>query len=70
MATLTIRNIDDETKAKLRLRAARNGRSMEAEVRNLLRVALDAADHQQQGLGSRIRQRFIPLGGVELEEPE
>ena len=36
MATLTVRNLPDEVRDKLRLRAARSGRSTEAEVRSLL----------------------------------
>ncbi len=37
MASLTIRQLDEETKARLRLQAARNGRSMEDEARTILR---------------------------------
>jgi len=40
MATVTIRNLDEKTKARLRVRAAQNGRSMEKEARTLLRTAL------------------------------
>ena len=40
MATMTIRNLDDELKARLRLRAARHGQSMEEEARSILRSAL------------------------------
>lgn len=42
MATLTIRNLDDEVKKKLRLRAARHNRSMEAEARAILAKAAQA----------------------------
>ena len=68
MATLTIRDLDEELRARLRVTAARHGRSMEAEVREILREALTrpaAADH----LGTRIRQRFATVGGSELELP-
>ncbi|HMO45377.1 MAG TPA: plasmid stabilization protein [Rubrivivax sp.] len=41
MASITIRNLDDELKARLRVRAAQQGRSMEEEARVLLRQALD-----------------------------
>jgi plasmid stability protein len=68
VAILTIRGIDDELKARLRVRAARHGRSMEAEVRELLRAALDPPS-TQRGLGTRIHQRFAALGGEELELP-
>ena len=68
MATLTIRGLDDDTKARLRVRAARHGRSMEAEVRSILEEALPS--HQaSDGLGSRIRARFADAGGVELDLP-
>src|SRR5579871_6858956 len=53
MATLTIRGLDDETKARLRVSAARHGRSMEAEVRSILEEALPA-QQASGGLGSRI----------------
>ncbi len=68
MATLTIRDLDEELRASLRVRAARHGRSMEAEVREILRDVLTrpmVADH----LGSRVRQRFATIGGAELELP-
>ncbi|WP_300274848.1 plasmid stabilization protein [Halomonas sp.] len=67
MASITIRNLDDALKAELRLSAARHGHSMEEEVRLILRRALTPVP--QQGLGSRIRQRFAEEGGVELEVP-
>jgi plasmid stability protein len=68
VAVLTIRGIDDELKARLRVRAARHGRSMEAEVRELLRAALDAPS-ARRGLGTRIHERFATLGGEELDMP-
>lgn len=40
MASLTIRNLDDNVKALLRLRAAQHGRSMEEEARQILRQTL------------------------------
>ena len=68
MATLTIRDLDEELRARLRVRAAQHGRSMEAEVREILRDAL-ATPPAEPHLGSRIRQRFATIGGVELELP-
>ncbi|GEN26154.1 FitA-like ribbon-helix-helix domain-containing protein [Halomonas cupida] len=68
MASITIRNLDDQLKTQLRLQAARHGHSMEEEVRRILRHAL--AQPQGRGLGSRIHERFAQLGGVELELPE
>ena len=73
MATLTIRNLDEGTKAQLRIQAARHGRSMEEEARTILREAIETEPPSaatKQGLGSRIHAHFAPLGGVELELPE
>jgi plasmid stability protein len=69
MATLTIRNLDAETKARLRVRAARNQRSMEEEARNVLRQALATADATTPSLAGAIRRRFRAIGGVELKLP-
>lgn len=68
MATLTIRGLDEETKARLRVSAARHGRSMEAEVRSILQEALPS-QQASGGLGSRIHSRFAALDGVELDLP-
>ncbi|HUB40723.1 MAG TPA: Arc family DNA-binding protein [Streptosporangiaceae bacterium] len=68
MTTLTIRGLDEETRARLRVRAAHHGRSMEAEVRAILREAL-APRAQSLGLGSRIHSRFAAFGDVELDIP-
>ncbi|GAQ58851.1 FitA-like ribbon-helix-helix domain-containing protein [Streptomyces acidiscabies] len=68
MANLTIRGLDDTTHARLRMQAARHGRSMEAEVRAILSEQL-APDSSSRPLGSRIRERFTGLGGEELELP-
>lgn len=65
MAILTIRNIDDALKARLRLCAARHGRSMEEEVRQILRQSL-LNEPSPGALGTRIAQRFSGEGGVEL----
>ena len=71
MATLTIRKIDPVVKERLRVRAARHGRSMEAEARRILQAALgDAGMPLGRSLSERIHARFAPLGGVEdLELP-
>lgn len=71
MATLTIRNLDDEIKQKLRVRAARHHQSMEAEAREILRRAI-ASDQPaaEGGLGTRIHALFREDAGVELELPE
>lgn len=69
MASLTIRKLDDQTKARLRVRAAHHGRSMEAEVRVILQDALASPQAPGGGLGSRMHARFAALGGVALELP-
>ena len=72
MATLTIRNLDEQVKQQLRLRAARHRRSMEEEVRAILRETIrnePGPAAETPGLGTRIHQHFAPLGGVELELP-
>lgn len=62
MSMLTVRSLDPEVKAKLRERAARRGRSMEAEVREILAQAV-AVDDAQSSLADIIMERF---SGVEV----
>jgi antitoxin FitA len=66
MATLTIRNLEDGLKSRLRLRAAAGNRSMEEEARRILRTALQDAPAPSADLGTRIRARFAALGDVQL----
>ena len=68
MASITIRNLDEGVKSKLRVRAATNGRSMEEEARTILREAVEQ-EASEKGLGTAIHELFKPLGGVELEIP-
>jgi len=70
MATLTIRQLDDRTKARLRVRAAHHGRSMEEEAREILRAAVNRTGPEEDNLAEAIRQKFAALGGVELEIPK
>lgn len=67
MASMTIRNIDEALKRRLRMQAAAHGRSMEEEARDILRAALSAEALRPTDLAAAIRSRFAPLGGVELE---
>jgi len=67
MASITIRNLATETKRKLKIRAAMNGRSMEQEAREILKSALAQTSKKKANLAERIREIFGPLGGVELE---
>ena len=69
MATMTIRNIDDSLKQRLRVRAAQHGRSMEDEARDILRSSLSSLPARRAGLAQSIRARIEPLGGVELDLP-
>jgi antitoxin FitA len=68
MAALTIRKLESRTKERLRIQAARHGRSMEEEARAILNAAvLEPA--QPTRLGTSIRSRFARLGGVKLDVP-
>jgi plasmid stability protein len=67
MTTLTVRNVDPTLKERLRVRAAYNGRSMEAELRHILNDVLAGEKSPETNLAEAIRRRFAPFGGVELE---
>ena len=69
MASITIRNLDEGLKRRLRIRAAENGRSMEQEVRDILRAALDEEEAPAKNLGTALHELFRPFGGVELDIP-
>lgn len=66
MASITIRNLDDVLKSRLRIQAAVHGRSMEDEARDILRSALSREPTRKSSLAASIRAKFAPLGGVEL----
>ncbi len=69
MASITIRNLDDEVKTRLRVRAAGHHRSMEEEVRIILRDAVSSERPRVRNLAEFTRECFAALGGVELELP-
>jgi plasmid stability protein len=69
MASLTIRNFDDALKSALRLQAARHGHSMEQEVREILRRAVQPAATNID-FAQRIQKRFAGLGIEELPIPK
>jgi plasmid stability protein len=69
MASITIRQLEESTKRKLRLRAARHGHSMEQEAREILKTELNRVDDSPKDLGKAIRELFAPYGGVELKIP-
>ena len=68
MAALSIRDLDDEVRERLRIRAARHGRSMEAEIRLILADAVRERS-QSDDLFTALLDRFADIGGVELELP-
>ena len=69
IASIIVRNLDEALKRRLRIRAARNGRSIEAEVRDILQTVLSNQPSTPQNLATAIRARFAPVGGVELDLP-
>ena len=68
MASITVRRLDANTKARLRVRAAYRGRSMEEEARDILKTALANEKTSQRNLAESIRARFAALGGVDLPD--
>ena len=69
-ASITIRNLDPAIKERLRVRAAQHGHSMEAEARRILQTVLTLQGGlPARHLYDRVRARFAPLGGVDLELP-
>lgn len=69
MSTLTIRRLDPAVKERLRVRAAREGHSMEEEARRILSRAMSPSEPEPRNAYEAIRRHFAPLGGVELELP-
>ena len=67
MAAISVRDLDDQVRDRLRLRAAEHGRSMEAEIRAILTDAV--AEPEEQGLVRALMHRFAELGGVNLDLP-
>lgn len=68
MAAVSVRDLDDDVKERLRIRAASNGRSMEAEIRAILVTAVNEPK-RPEGLLSAIADRFSALEGVDLDVP-
>ncbi len=66
MAQLIVRNLDDAVKRKLQRRAARHGRSMEEEIRDILRDAVKDEGRRRGGFGTESAKLFRGIG---LEEP-
>jgi len=71
VAQILVRDLEDDVKERLRRRAARHGRSMEAEIRDILRDTLKDEPQASSGLGTHIAARFSGIGlkkGEELPE--
>jgi len=68
MTQITIRQIDDTVRLKLKMRAAAKGRSLEAELRDIISQAANELP-VTQNIGRSIFARFQRLGGVELDIP-
>ena len=68
MASITIRNLEDDVKRRLRVRAAEHGRSMEEEARDILRQVVGQPS-APKNFGQSIHQRFAALGGIDLALP-
>jgi len=66
---MRIVNLEEEVKARLPRRTARHGRSMEEEVREILRDALEEDDSAAGGLGTEIASLFTGIG-LEADIPE
>jgi len=69
MAAVSIRDLDDHVRERLRMRAAAHGRSMEAEIRNILTEAVSQPS-ESRGLLATLLDRIGEVGGVELDLPE
>ncbi len=68
MAAVSVRDLDESVRERLRVRAAQHGRSMEAEIRAILTEAV-GPPADADGLGQALLNRFTDLGGVELDLP-
>ena len=66
MSTILIRRLDEETKRRLRVRAARQGHSMEQEAREILRRSMATESPAGTHFVDEIRRRIAPLGGMDL----
>jgi len=68
VAALSVRDLDDGVKERLRVRAAQNGRSMEAEIRDILTDAVKEPERERNWL-TELHETFAALGGVDLDIP-
>jgi plasmid stability protein len=68
MAQLVVRNLAEDVKSRLRIRAAQHGRSMEEEIRAILREAVATPAAATGGLGTEIAEHFKEIGLRDGEE--
>jgi len=68
MTNIIIPNLDDDIKSRLQKRAEKHGRSLEEEVKEILRIALSENNEHSLNLATMIEQRFANLGEFELPE--
>jgi plasmid stability protein len=68
VAAISIRNLDDQVKERLRVRAANHGRSMESEIRAILTNAVSRPD-ESVGLAQALIDGFGAIGGADLDLP-
>jgi plasmid stability protein len=69
VAQVIVRDLEDDVRARLKRRAAQHKRSMEEEIRHILRNAVKEQNRPVGKLGSRIAARFAKVGlGAELAE--
>jgi antitoxin FitA len=69
VTTITIRNVDENVKRQIKMIAASNGRSMEAELREILKQVA-TGNLPPKNIGQSIRRRFAKIGGVDLDLPK
>lgn len=70
MASITIRNLDEKVKSRLRVRAAKNGHSMEQEAREILSTAINGSTGKTLSIAEEMRRYIEPFGGIELKIPK
>lgn len=70
MTAITVRKLPEESKQRLRMRAAANGRSMEAEARSILLEALNSPQRTDLVWIEQLIELGHELGGVDLEIPD
>ena len=69
MASLTIRQLDDDIKLKLRMLAAQNGRSMEAEARAIFAAVFADKTDSREGVASKIQRIVNQHDAIDLQQP-